>query len=164
MNVTGDSPSGHRENLTLRPIGVIHTDLRAPTPAPGPPLTPDELRAKTAASPAGHERGRVEVFEEFAAGLADVEDYEHLYLFFWLHHSTPPRDLAPFMSSPRGIFATRSPSRPNPLVLTIVRLVERQGRMLIVEGVDMYDGTPLLDIKPYVEHSAQEATTGRASR
>ena len=141
-------------NLTLRPIGVIHTGLQAPTPVPGPPLTPDELRARMAVSPAGHERGRVEVFEEFAAGLADVEDYERLYLCFWLHQSTPPRDLAPFISAPRGIFATHSPSRPNPLGLTIVRLIERQGRILIVEGVDMYDGTPLLDIKPYVEHGA----------
>jgi len=135
--------------LTLRPIGLIRTDLHAPAPAPGPPLTPDELRAKMTA-PASRERGRVEVFEQFAAGLADVEDYEQLYLFFWLHQSTPPRDLAPFISPPQGIFATHSPSRPNPIGLTIVRLIERQGRILIVEGVDMYDGTPLLDIKPYV--------------
>jgi len=161
--MTEGSPAASPHLLALRPIGVIRTGIHPSGPAAGPPLTPGELRARIAAS-ARRERGRVEVFEEFAAGLADVEDYEHLYLFFWLHHSTPPRDLAPFMSSPRGIFATRSPSRPNPLVLTIVRLVERQGRMLIVEGVDMYDGTPLLDIKPYVEHSAQEATTGRASR
>lgn len=139
-------------NLTLRPIGVIHTDLQTPTPEPGPPLTPDEVRARMAAAPASRERGHVEVFEEFASGLADVEDYEQLYLFFWLHRSTQPRDLAPFISPPRGIFATHSPSRPNPLGLTIVRLIERQGRILVVEGVDMYDGTPLLDIKPYVEH------------
>jgi tRNA (Thr-GGU) A37 N-methylase len=86
--------------LTLRPIGVIHTELHPSVPAPGPPPTPDELRAKTAASPAGRERGRVEVFEEFAAGLADVEDCEQLYLFFWLHRSTSPRNLAPFVSAP----------------------------------------------------------------
>jgi len=91
------------------------------------------------------------VFEEFAVGLADIEDYEQLYLFFWLHRSTPPRDLAPFVGRPRGLFASHSPSRPNPLGLTIVSLIERQGRILVVEGVDMYDGTPLLDIKPYVE-------------
>jgi tRNA (adenine37-N6)-methyltransferase len=161
--MTGDRPSGCVENLTLRAIGVIHTDLRAPVPLPGPPLTPHELCAKIAASPAGRERGRVEVFEEFAAGLADVEDYELLSLFFWFHQSTSPRDLAPFVGAPRGIFATHSPSRPNPLGLTVVRLVERLGRILVVEGVDMYDGTPLLDIKPYVEHGAQGAAT-RASR
>jgi tRNA (adenine37-N6)-methyltransferase len=156
--MTGDPPSGRRENLTLKPIGVIRTGLSSPVPGPVPLLTPDELRARMAASPAGHERGRVEVFEEFAAGRADVEAYERLYLFFWLHQSTPPRDLAPFISPPRGIFATHSPSRPNPLGLTRVRLIDRQGRILIVEGVDMYDGTPLLDIKPYVERGAQEAT------
>jgi len=147
-------PSGRLQTLTLRPIGVIHTDLRAAIPEPGPTLTPDELRAKVAGAAAGHERGHVEVFEEFADGLADVEDYERLYLFFWLHQSASPRDLAPFISPPRGIFATHSPSRPNPLGLTVVRLIERRGCILVVEGVDMYDGTPLLDIKPYVELGA----------
>ena len=87
-----------------------------------------------------------------------MEDYEQLYLFFWLHQSTSPRDLAPFISPPRGIFATHSPSRPNPLGLTDVRLIERQGRILIVEGVDLYDGTPLLDIKPHVEHDGPRMT------
>jgi tRNA-Thr(GGU) m(6)t(6)A37 methyltransferase TsaA len=157
--MTQGSPAGGLEFLTLRPIGVVHTDLHAPVPVAGPPLTPDELRARMATS-ARHERGRVEVFEEFAAGLADIEDYVQLYLFFWLHQSTPPRDLAPFISPPRGIFATHSPSRPNPLGLTIVRLIERQSRILVVEGVDMYDGTPLLDIKPYVERGG----AGRMSR
>jgi tRNA-Thr(GGU) m(6)t(6)A37 methyltransferase TsaA len=148
--MTDEAPSGSYGSLTLRPIGVIHTDLHPPAPAPGPPLTPDELRARMAGSPASYERGRGEVFEEFAAGLADIEDCEQLCLFFWLHQSAPPRDLAPFVGRPRGLFATHSPSRPNPLGLTIVRLIERQGRVLVVEGVDMYDGTPLLDIKPYV--------------
>jgi hypothetical protein len=74
--MTGDPSSGRSENLTMRPIGVIHTDLRVPAPMPGPSLTPDEFRAKMAASRAGQERGHVEVFEEFAAGLADEEDYE----------------------------------------------------------------------------------------
>jgi len=152
--MTGDPPSGRRENLTLKPIGVIRTGLRSPVPGPVPLLTPDELRVRTTAAAADGERGRVEVFEEFAAVLADVEDCERLYVFFWLHQSTSPRDLAPFVSPPWGIFATHSPSRPNPLGLTSARLIERQDRILIVEGVDMYDGTPPLDIKPYVEHCA----------
>jgi len=150
--MTGGRSSGGIQNLTLSPIGIIHTDLCPPAPALGPPLTPDEFRAKVAGAAAGHERGRVEVFEKFADGLVDVEDCERLYLLFWLHQSTSPRNLAPFTGPPRGIFATHSPSRPNPLGLTVVRLIERQGRILIVEGVDMYDGTPLLDIKPHVEH------------
>jgi tRNA (adenine37-N6)-methyltransferase len=124
----------------------------------------DELCAQIAGAVERDERGRVEVFEEFAAGLTDVEDYERLCLFFWLHQSTSPCDLAPFISPPRGIFATHSPSGPNPLGLTIARLIERRGRILIVEGVDMYDGTPLLNIKPHLEHGAQEATTGPTGR
>ena len=159
----GGSPSGRIENLTLKPIGVIRTELHAPVPALGPPLTPAEFRARMPRAAAHGERGHVEVFEEFAAGLADVEDYEQLYLLFWLHQSTTPRDLAPFISPPRGIFATHSPGRPNPLGLTIVRLIERQGRILIVEGVDMYDGTPLLDIKPYVERGGARRDGQRAS-
>jgi tRNA-Thr(GGU) m(6)t(6)A37 methyltransferase TsaA len=162
--MTDASRVGRFEGLTLRPIGVIHTDLHPPAPVPGPPLTPDELRARMAASPAKHERARIEVFEEFAAGLADVEDYEQLYLLFWLHQSRPPDNLAPFMSAPRGVFATHSPSRPNPLGLTIVSLIERQGHILIVEGVDMYDGTPLLDIKPHVEHEEAARADGKARR
>ena len=148
--MTHGSQAGRFESLTLRPIGVIHTGLQWPPLSPGPPLAPDELRARMTMSATRHERGHVEVFDEFAAGLADIEDYAQLHLLFWLHRSTPPHDLAPFISSPRGVFATHSPSRPNPLGLTIVRLIERQGRILVVEGVDMYDGTPLLDVKPYV--------------
>jgi tRNA-Thr(GGU) m(6)t(6)A37 methyltransferase TsaA len=159
-----DSEAARFESLTLRPIGVIRTDLHPPAPAPGPLLTPDELRARMAASPDRHERGRVEVFEEFAAGLADIEDCEQLYLFFWLHQSTPPPDLAAFVGRPRGLFATHSPSRPNPLGLTIVRLIERQGRILVVEGVDMYDGTPLLDIKPCVDRGEATSAGGTSRR
>ncbi|MGO8684430.1 MAG: tRNA (N6-threonylcarbamoyladenosine(37)-N6)-methyltransferase TrmO [Thermoleophilia bacterium] len=139
-------------SLTLRPIGVIHTALqqtpRLPDRAPG-----SETPRRQHAQPfqPDPEFGRVEVFDEFASGLADVEGFAYLYLLFWLHLSRPPQNLAPFISAPRGIFATHAPSRPNPLGLTIVRLVERQGPVLVVAGVDMLDGTPLLDIKPYIE-------------
>ena len=88
------------------------------------------------------------MFEEFAAGLTDIEHHEQLYLLFWLSESGPSEDLTPFLGPQRGVFATRSPGRPNPLGLTEVRLVERRGNVLVVDGVDMYDGTPLLDIKP----------------
>ena len=134
--------------FTLRPIGVIHTGVPAPAPHVGPPLTPDEFRALAAEGAGAPRLGRVEVFEEFAAGLTDIEDHEKLYLLFWLHESRPAENLTPFLGPQRGVFATRSPSRPNLLGLTEVRLVERQGNVLVVDGVDMYDGTPLLDIKP----------------
>jgi len=87
---------------------------------------------------------RVEVFDEFAAGLADVEDYERLSLLFWLHQPTPPHDPATFISPPRDVFATHSPSRPNPLGLTIVRLIERQGRHPC-RGVRRHVRTPTSD-------------------
>ena len=77
-----DSRAGRFESLTLRPIGVIHTGLQEPPRPPGPPPTPDELPARMAASPASRERSRVEVFEEFSAGLANIEGYAQLYLLF----------------------------------------------------------------------------------
>ena len=141
-----DMPDPSR--FTLRQIGVIHTGVPAPAPHSGPPLTLEELRAQAAEEAAAPRLGRVEVFEEFAAGLTDIEDHAQLYLLFWLHESRPSEDLTPFLGPQRGVFATRSPSRPNLLGLTEVRLVERQGNVLVVDGVDMYDGTPLLDIKP----------------
>lgn len=88
------------------------------------------------------------MFEEFAAGLTDIEHHERLYLLYWLHEAQASGDLTPFLGPQRGVFATRAPNRPNLLGLTEVRLVERQGNVLVVEGVDMHDGTPLLDMKP----------------
>jgi tRNA (adenine37-N6)-methyltransferase len=146
-------------SFTLKPIGAIHTDAAAPHPHTGPPLTIGELRALAAEETAAPRLGRVEVFEEFAAGLTDIEDHKELYLLYWLHESGPSDNLTPFLGPQRGVFATRSPSRPNPLGLTEVRLVERQGNVLVVNGVDMYDGTPLLDIKP-VPGFARKETIG----
>jgi tRNA-Thr(GGU) m(6)t(6)A37 methyltransferase TsaA len=148
-------------DFTLKPIGVIHTGVAAPTPHAGPPLTLDELRALAAERAAAPRLGRVEVFEEFAAGLTDIEDHERLYLLFWLHESGPSDNLTPFLGPQRGVFATRSPSRPNPIGLTEVRLVERRGNVLIVDGVDMYDGTPLIDIKPVLGFAAAKEPPDR---
>lgn len=105
--------------------------------------------------------GRVEVFPQYAEALDDIEGFSHLYLIYWLHRAAEvassvagPSQLkvVPFLDDvPRGVFATRTPVRPNPLGLSIVRLVERRGAELLVEDLDALDGTPLLDIKPYVE-------------
>jgi len=96
--------------------------------------------------------GRVELLPEFEEGLDGIERYSHVYLIFAFDRveeteltSTPPGE-----DSPRGVFATRSPRRPSGLGLSIVRLVGREGSVLHVEDVDMLDGTPLLDIKPFV--------------
>jgi tRNA-Thr(GGU) m(6)t(6)A37 methyltransferase TsaA len=139
------------EALTLRPIGVIRSDHHDLARTPIQPVC-------ATGSP-----GRVEVFEDYADGLADVEGFSHLFLLFWLHHAAPAGlKVVPFLDDvPRGVFATRSPSRPNPLGLSVVRLVERRGATLLVEDVDVLDGTPLLDIKPYVERfDVRQGTRG----
>ena len=102
---------------------------------------------------AKHEaEGVLEVLPEFEAGLTDIEGFSHLFVIWAFDRAegfellgTPPSD-----DRPHGVFATRSPKRPNPIGLTIVGLLRRDGRRLHVRGVDMLDGTPILDIKPYL--------------
>jgi len=102
---------------------------------------------------AKHEaEGTLEILPEFEPGLLDIEGFSHLYVIWVFDRSegvsltgTPPSD-----NRPHGVFATRSPFRPNPIGLTVVELLSREGRMLRVRGVDMLDGTPILDIKPYL--------------
>jgi tRNA-Thr(GGU) m(6)t(6)A37 methyltransferase TsaA len=96
--------------------------------------------------------GVLEIDADLEAGLTDVEGFSHLFLVWVFHRSqrceligTPPTD-----DRPHGVFATRSPRRPNPIGLTVVELLGREGRRLRVRGVDMLDGTPLLDVKPYL--------------
>jgi len=95
--------------------------------------------------------GILEILPEYAAGLKDIEGFSHLMVLWVFHRSagfdlvgTPPSD-----SQPHGVFATHSPRRPNPIGMTVVELMQREGALLHVKGVDMLDGTPLLDIKPY---------------
>ncbi len=96
--------------------------------------------------------GTLLIFEEFQEGLMDIEGFSHLYVLWVFHHvdsftliSHPPSD-----DRPHGVFATRSPRRPNPIGLTVVELLGREGNRLRVRGVDMLDGTPILDLKPYL--------------
>jgi len=98
------------------------------------------------------EEGTLEILPEFAAGLTDIEGYSHLYVIWAFDRAggfdlmvTPPTD-----NRPHGVFTTRSPRRPNPLALTVVELLRREGDSLYVRGIDMLDGTPILDIKPYL--------------
>ena len=96
--------------------------------------------------------GTVEVFPEYEEGLRDVGGFSHLTLLYHLHLAGEPGlTVRPFLDTePHGVFATRSPRRPNAIGLSTVRLVRVEGRTLHVEDVDVTDGTPLLDIKPYV--------------
>jgi tRNA-Thr(GGU) m(6)t(6)A37 methyltransferase TsaA len=127
-------------SYTFRPIGIIHTPFET---AEGIPIQ-GALCPET--------QGWVEIFPEFAAGLQDVEGFSHLILLYIFHRSEGFSLITrPFLEeTPRGLFAIRAPKRPNPIGLTVVRLLSRDGARLEIGGVDMLDGTPLLDIKPYV--------------
>jgi tRNA-Thr(GGU) m(6)t(6)A37 methyltransferase TsaA len=104
---------------------------------------------------ARHEaEGYLEIRPEFEAGLADIEGFSHLYVIWAFDRSagfslevTPPSD-----DRAHGVFATRSPRRPNPIGLTVVELLGREGRALHVRGIDMLEGTPILDLKPYLSN------------
>jgi tRNA (adenine37-N6)-methyltransferase len=102
--------------------------------------------------------GILEIAPEFEAGLTDIEGFSHLFVLWVFDRSdgfeltgVPPTD-----ERPHGVFATRSPYRPNPIGLTVVELLRRDGRRLHVRGVDMLEGTPILDIKPYLSSISHE--------
>jgi tRNA-Thr(GGU) m(6)t(6)A37 methyltransferase TsaA len=108
---------------------------------------------------AKHEaEGTLEIDPQFEAGLADIEGFSHLFVLWVFDRAqgfellgTPPCD-----NRAHGVFATRSPRRPNPIALTVVELIHRDGPRLHVRGVDMLDGTPILDIKPYLSNVPEE--------
>jgi tRNA-Thr(GGU) m(6)t(6)A37 methyltransferase TsaA len=96
--------------------------------------------------------GTIEIRPELEAGLQDIEGFSHLFVI-WVFNRIEGSDLLahpPTDDRPHGVFATRSPRRPNPLALTVVQLLGREGNVLRVRGVDMLNGTPVLDIKPYL--------------
>jgi tRNA-Thr(GGU) m(6)t(6)A37 methyltransferase TsaA len=126
--------------VIFRPIGVIYTPFKDLAAMPIQPTS-------DTSGP-----GTVEVFPEFAAGLQDLEGFSHIYLLYYLHKVRQSRLIVtPFLDNqPRGVFATRAPSRPNPIGLSLVELVRVEENLLIIQGIDVLDETPLLDIKPYV--------------
>jgi tRNA-Thr(GGU) m(6)t(6)A37 methyltransferase TsaA len=123
----------------MQPIGVIHSPFIKKSQTP---IQSTRSRA----------RGSVEVYPEFAAGLQDLDGFSHIILLYIFHRSDGySLRVKPFLDhQERGLFATRYPSRPNPIGLSIVRLESIQGNILNIEGIDVLDETPLLDIKPYV--------------
>jgi tRNA (adenine37-N6)-methyltransferase len=125
--------------FVMKPIGVIRTPF-------------NETRGMPIQPRFSHEAGRVEVFREYAAGLQDLEGFSHVILVYALHRSEGyALQVKPFLDDmARGLFATRHPQRPNPIGISVVRLLTCHGGALEVEGIDVLDGTPLLDIKPYV--------------
>jgi tRNA-Thr(GGU) m(6)t(6)A37 methyltransferase TsaA len=138
--------------IELKPIGIIHTPFTKPE---GMPIQP---------AGAASVHGTVEVFEKYHAGLKDLGDFSHIILLYHFHRSQGFNlQVVPFMDTqPRGLFATRAPKRPNPIGLSIVQLDRIEGGILHIQNVDILDGTPLLDIKPYVPEfdSYEEVRTG----
>ena len=123
------------------PVGIIHSPW---SKTAGMPIQPTGAKGI---------RGTVEIFEEYAEGLKDIDGFSRVILIYPFHMSSSSYQLVttPFLDpAPRGVFATRAPKRPNAIGLSCVRLIEREGRILSVGDVDILDGTPVLDIKPYV--------------
>ena len=126
--------------IMMKVIGVIHTPLIEKNNAPI-----QSSRSDIA--------GTVEVFPQYHDGLDGIEGFSHLYLLYGFHRCESEISLKvqPFLDDQlHGIFTTRYPNRPNPIGLSVVQLTERQGNLLNFKGADMLDGTPLLDIKPYI--------------
>jgi tRNA (adenine37-N6)-methyltransferase len=128
------------EQITYFPIGTIRSPF---TDISGMPIQPTGARTV---------RGTVQISEEYAEGLADLEDFSRIILIYAFHKcATCQLTVTPFLdSTTHGIFATRAPCRPNAIGISIVRLVAVNGCELIIEDVDVLDGTPILDIKPYI--------------
>jgi tRNA-Thr(GGU) m(6)t(6)A37 methyltransferase TsaA len=126
--------------VTFTPIGVVHSPFKEPAG------TPIQSRAGEGVD------GTVEVLPEHAPGLRDLEGFSHVILLYHFHLSrVHSLEVVPYLDrEPRGVFATRSPSRPNAIGLSVVRLLAVEGNLLRVRDLDIVDGTPVLDIKPYV--------------
>lgn len=128
------------DNIIFRAIGVIHTPF---SDTKGMPIQPSGAQGV---------RGTVEIAAEFEAGLKDLDGFSYIMLIYHFHlYSGYELEVVPFMDDTlRGVFATRAPKRPNAIGVSVVRLLNVKGPVLEVEDLDVVDGTPLLDIKPFV--------------
>lgn len=129
--------------IKLNPIGFVRSPLKK--------IEDIQERKKEAFSDFEDVIGKIEILEEFEEGLKDIEGFSHLIIVFLFHLINERKTIVipPFDGKNRGVFSTRSPSRPNPVGLAVVELLERNGRFLKIKGIDMLDGTPVIDIKPY---------------
>lgn len=125
----------------MQPIGAIHTPFTHLENMPIQPRGGAEVV------------GTIEIFNQYIEGLADLDGFSHIYLLYHFHQvKQTALTVTPFMdSSPRGVFATRSPLRPNHIGLSIVRLLGIENNILTIQNIDILDNTPLLDIKPYIQ-------------
>ena len=126
--------------ITYKPIGIVHSPFTQPE---GMPIQPSAAQGT---------QGQIVLNEEYVDGLCDLDGFSHIYLLYHLHLSKSYElKVIPFLDNQqRGIFSTRAPKRPNPIGLSVVKLISINKNILEIENVDIVDGTPLLDIKPYV--------------
>jgi tRNA-Thr(GGU) m(6)t(6)A37 methyltransferase TsaA len=136
----GEGSSSVKKDMVIDPIGYIRSEH---TEASKTPIQPVYARGC---------RGKAEILPEYEEGLRDLEEFSHVIIIYYFHRAKEPRlTVKPFLEDvPHGVFATRSPRRPNPIGFSLVRLVRREGHILFLDDVDMLDGTPILDIKPFV--------------
>ncbi len=128
--------------FAMKPIGTVRSTLT------------DRAQIPTGKGARHEAEGVLEILPELEAGLTDLEGFSHLYVI-WVFDRAEGYDLmtaTPLDPRPHGVFSTRSPRRPNPIALTVVRLLRREGHRLHVRGLDMLDGTPILDVKPYLSN------------
>ncbi|MDP8257225.1 MAG: tRNA (N6-threonylcarbamoyladenosine(37)-N6)-methyltransferase TrmO [Candidatus Alcyoniella australis] len=128
------------KSIEFKPIGIIRSPFKVQA---GTPIKPRM---------GGATRGEVQLDPAYVAGLADLDGFEHIWLIYLCHDAGPcSLSVKPYLDDQaHGLFATRAPSRPNPIGISSVRLCAVRGNVLEVEGLDVLDQTPLLDIKPYV--------------
>ena len=126
--------------IKYKPIGVIHSPFKTPQ---GTPIQPPAAKGV---------KGKVELFPQYIEGLKDLQGFSHIILIYHFHLTKNVLlKVKPFMDNKlRGVFATRAPTRPNPLGISVVRLLKIRKNILYIQDVDVVEGTPLLDIKPYV--------------
>ncbi len=129
----------------VKPIGVVHSRFKT--------------REEIINSKTEENVGEIEIFKEYSEGLSDLDGFSHIIVIFWMHKSFFKSLKVRPIHHPeklRGVFATRSPDRPNPLGITVVELLERKDNMLSIKGIDMLDETPVLDIKPYTKREQKD--------
>lgn len=127
-------------DIIFKPVGIIHSPYK----------TVENMPIQTSASK--DVEAVIEIFDQYKEGLSDLEGFSHIYVIFFLNMVREPKlKVIPFLDTvERGVFATRSPARPNPVGLSLAELVSVNENLLKIRGVDMLDGSPVLDIKPYV--------------
>ena len=123
--------------MELKPIGIVHSPYKTRADAP---------------RQGGDKISEIEIHKEYEDGLKDIEGFSHIHIIYWLHDSKgfSLSVTTPWDTQPHGLFATRSPNRPNPVGYAAVELLERNGNILTVRGLDAIEETPVIDIKPYI--------------